>query len=229
MARKYNQPLLQLVNVSKIYQMDGLAVKAIDNVSLEIQKGEFVSLIGPSGSGKSTLMHLMGCLDLPTQGKIILDGQDISKMSEVELAQIRNQKIGFVFQTFNLLPRTAALANVELPLIYTRIDNRQEERKRAKKLLSQLGLAARFNHFPSQLSGGEQQRVAIARALINQPAIIFADEPTGNLDSKSGREVMKIFQNLHREGHTLVLVTHEKALANFAERIIKIRDGKISQ
>ncbi len=227
MAKKSNKPLLQLVNVSKIYQMDGVSVKAVDNVSLEIKKGEFVSLMGPSGSGKSTLMHLMGCLDLATQGKIILEGQDISKMSEVELAQIRNQKIGFVFQTFNLLPRTAALTNVELPLIYTRIDNRQEERRRAKKLLTKLGLAARFNHFPSQLSGGEQQRVAIARALINQPAIIFADEPTGNLDSKSGREVMKIFQNLHREGHTLVLVTHEKALADFAERIVKIKDGKI--
>jgi putative ABC transport system ATP-binding protein len=221
--------LLQLKNVSKIYKMDGLQVKALDNVSLSIQKGDFLAIQGPSGSGKSTLMHLMGCLDTPTKGEVIFDGEDISELNEAELAKIRNQKVGFVFQTFNLLPRTSALANVELPLIYTSLNNRTQERTRATKILKMVGLKKRTDHFPSQLSGGEQQRVAIARALVNKPAIIFADEPTGNLDSKSGKEIMAIFQRLNQAGNTIVIVTHDSQIAHYAKKIIRIKDGRIQK
>ncbi|MBL7150522.1 ABC transporter ATP-binding protein [Candidatus Microgenomates bacterium] len=219
--------LLKLKNVSKIYQMDSIQVKALDNISLEIKKGEFVSIMGSSGSGKSTLMHIMGCLDIPTAGKVIFEGEDVSRLNEAELAKIRNQKIGFVFQGFNLLPRTSALANVELPLIYTHLDNQKKEKKKAAEILKMVGLEKRKNHFPSQLSGGEQQRVAIARALVNNPLIILADEPTGNLDSKTGKEIMEIFQELNKKGNTIIIVTHEARIARCAQRIIKLKDGKI--
>lgn len=218
--------LLYLSDVSKIYRMDGLEVKALDDISLTIGKEEFVSIMGPSGSGKSTLMYLLGCLDKPTEGKVILDGRDTSGLSESELAKIRNEKIGFVFQMFNLLPRTSALANIQLPLIYTKVSYK-ERNERAFSLLERLGLFQRKQHYPSQLSGGEQQRVAIARALITNPLLILADEPTGNVDSKSGKEIMEIFRQLNKEGKTVIVVTHDKEVAKYAGRIIKIKDGRI--
>ena len=227
MDKGSSKTLLSLKNVSKIYQMGEVEIKALDNVSLKIKKGEFVAIQGPSGSGKSTLMHIMGCLDTPTKGKVIFEGEDISKLSEAELAKIRNQKVGFVFQTFNLLPRTSALANVELPLIYTPLDSPSKERDLAKKILNAVGLGERALHFPSQLSGGEQQRVAIARALVNRPSIILADEPTGNIDSKTGKEIMTIFQRLNKKGNTIVVITHDLLIARHAQRIIKIKDGRI--
>lgn len=227
MVKKSSKPLLSLRDVSKIYKMGHVEIKALDNVSLSIQKGEFVAIQGPSGSGKSTLMHLMGCLDTPTKGKIIFDGENVSQLNEGSLAKIRNQKVGFVFQTFNLLPRTTALANVELPLLYTQLNSPSRERDVAKKVLNAVGLGERALHFPSQLSGGEQQRVAIARALVNRPSIILADEPTGNLDSKTGKEILAIFQRLNKEGNTIVIVTHELAIAGHAQKIIKLKDGKI--
>lgn len=218
--------LLKLQNVSKVFALDGLKLKILDNVSLEIKKGEFVAIMGPSGSGKSTLMYLMGCLDTPSEGEIIFENKKVSALSEEELAKVRNEKIGFVFQTFNLLPRTSALSNVMLPLIYSKISS-QEAKLRASYLLQKVGLILRQDHYPNQLSGGEQQRVALARALINNPRLILADEPTGNLDTKTGREVLKILQSLHREGKTIVLVTHDQTVAKYAKRIIKIQDGKI--
>lgn len=218
--------LLQLINVSKIYRLDSLAVQALKNVNLKIKKGEFVALMGPSGSGKSTLMHIAGCLDTPTKGLVVFEGKDVAQFSETELSKIRNEKIGFVFQTFNLVPRTTAQDNVSLPLLYAGLPAKKR-RITSKKVLSQVGLAERSSHFPNQLSGGEQQKVAIARALINNPAIIFADEPTGNLDTKSGAEIMKILQKLNREGHTIVVVTHESHIAKFAKRIVKIKDGEL--
>ena len=221
--------LVKLTSVSKIYQMGGLKVKALDNVSLEIKKGEFVAIQGPSGSGKSTLMHIIGCLDTPTKGKVIFEDEDISQLNETQLAKIRNKKVGFVFQTFNLLPRTSALDNVTLPLTYTGLDNLRQEKEVAKEFLQMVGLGKRIDHYRSQLSGGEQQRVAIARALVNHPSIIFADEPTGNLDSKSGREVMAIFQKLNGKGNTIVVVTHNPKIAKYAKRVIKIEDGKIKK
>ncbi len=227
MAKGSGKTLLSLRNVSKIYKMGEVEVKALDNVSLSIQKGEFVAIQGPSGSGKSTLMHVIGCLDAPTKGKVILEGNDVSKLNENELAKIRNQKIGFVFQTFNLLPRTPALVNVALPLVYARLDNLTKEKERAKKVLGMVGLKERGSHFPSQLSGGEQQRVAIARALVNNPSMVLADEPTGNLDSKTGKEIMEILEKLNQKGHTIIVVTHDSQIAKHAKRIIKIRDGRI--
>lgn len=218
--------LLSVQNVTKAYQMDGISVKALDGVSLTIEKGEFVSITGPSGSGKSTLMHLIGCLDVPTDGKIILDGHDISKLEEGELAEIRNQKIGFVFQAFNLLSRTSALENVSMPLIYNHTSEEHAIEK-SKAALEMVGLGERMDHHPNQLSGGQQQRVAIARALVTDAPIILGDEPTGNLDSKSGMEVMNIFRNLHKNGKTVVLVTHDETVANQADRKIVIKDGKI--
>ena len=218
--------LLSVQNVTKAYQMDGISVKALDGVSLTIEKGEFVSITGPSGSGKSTLMHLIGCLDVPTDGKIILDGHDISKLEEGELAEIRNQKIGFVFQAFNLLSRTSALENVSMPLIYNHTSEEHAIEK-SKAALEMVGLGERMDHHPNQLSGGQQQRVAIARALVTDAPIILGDEPTGNLDSKSGMEVMNIFRNLHKHGKTVVLVTHDDIVANQADRKIVIKDGKI--
>jgi len=221
--------IVQLKNVSKIYQMDGVEIKALDDVSLEIKKGEFVAIQGPSGSGKSTLMHLIGCLDTPSQGKVIFEDQEVSRLNEIQLAKIRNQKIGFVFQSFNLLPRVSALDNVTLPLIYTQLNSLGKEKIVAQQYLKMVGLTKRSDHTRSQLSGGEQQRVAIARALVNNPAIILADEPTGNLDSQSGQEIMKIFQKLNNQGRTIIVVTHDSSVAQYAQRVIKIKDGRIVQ
>jgi len=219
--------LLRLTHVSKTYQLDSLEVHALKNASLEIKKGELVAIMGPSGSGKSTLMHIAGCLDVPTKGKVILDGKDVSHLSEAELATIRNKKIGFVFQTFNLIPRTTALDNVSLPLFYAGVPA-SKRKILAQKALDQVGLVDRAQHFPNQLSGGEQQRIAIARALVNKPAIIFADEPTGNLDTKAGREIMEIFKKLNKDGNTIIVVTHEDEIAKFAKRIIRIKDGEVA-
>lgn len=218
--------ILRVKNVSKVYKMDGVSVNALDGVSLEIFEGEFVSIIGSSGSGKSTLMHIIGCLDTPTTGRVILDGHEVSRMGERELAKIRNKKIGFVFQQFNLLSRTSALENVTLPLVYNGTDELQIKEK-GIEALNKVGLGERLDHHPNQLSGGQQQRVAIARALVTNPAIILADEPTGNLDSKSGSEVMNIFKDLHEQGRTIVLVTHDPNVAAQAQRTIKLKDGKV--
>jgi len=218
--------LIKLVDICKTFKMDGISIKAVCHVNLEIKKGEFVSIIGPSGSGKSTLMHILGCLDRPTSGKQYFNNEDISSLNQEKLAAIRNKKIGFIFQNFNLLARTTAIANAQMPLIYSDIPA-PKRNKLAKEKLAMLGLADRIYHFPNQLSGGQQQRVAIARALINNPDLILADEPTGNLDSKSGREIMEIFHQLHRQGHTIILVTHDLNLAKEAKRQVILKDGKI--
>lgn len=218
--------VLKLDHVSKIYLTGNVTIKALDDLSLEIKKGEFVAVMGPSGSGKSTFMHIAGCLDVPTTGRIFLEGEDISKMSETQLAKIRNRKIGFVFQHFNLIPRTNARDNVSLPLIYQGV-NLTQRKEKALEVLERVGLKNRVLHLPNQLSGGEQQRVAIARALITNPSLIFADEPTGNLDSKSGKELMEIFKKLNREGRTIVLVTHDKEIAKHAQKTVRIYDGRI--
>ncbi len=226
-APKANKmPILELQNVSKAYQLDSQTLPVLKNINLKVEKGELIAIMGPSGSGKSTLMHIIGCLDTPTSGKVIFEKRNVSQLSEEELAQIRNQKVGFVFQTFNLIPRTTALANVELPLIYKGLAG-TERRKQAQEVLEKFGLGPRIGHFPNQLSGGEQQRVAIARALVTHPLIILADEPTGNLDSKTGAEIIKIFQDLNRAGNTVILVTHDKDIAEHAKKIIKIHDGEI--
>ncbi len=218
--------LLKITNISKQYVMDGVVFQALDNVSLTIKKGEFVAIMGPSGSGKSTLMHIIGCLDRPTSGKVYIEEHDIFTANDSELAEIRNTHIGFVFQQFNLLRRTSSLANVELPLVYARVSPR-ERKSRAVQMLHEVGLSEKMSNFPSQLSGGQQQRVAIARALVSHPSIILADEPTGNLDSKSGRDIMAIFEQLYKKGSTIVLVTHDEEVAHHAKRIIRIADGKI--
>jgi putative ABC transport system ATP-binding protein len=220
--------LLQTKNVTKIYQMDGVQTQALRGVSLGIDKGDFVAIMGPSGSGKSTLMHILGCLDTPTSGSYLLDGKDVSQLDDDELSQIRNQKIGFVFQSFNLLPRVTALKNVMLPLVYAGV-GKKERTARAKKALEAVGLGHRLENRSNQLSGGEVQRVAIARALVNNPLVIFGDEPTGNLDTKSWKEIMKIFQDLNAAGHTIIIVTHEPHLAKYAKRVINLRDGEIVQ
>lgn len=221
------KPVIELKNVSKVYKMDEVEVTALRDVNLEIKEGEFVAVVGPSGSGKSTLLHLIGLLDKPTSGKIYLDGIETSKLNDKQLARLRGRKIGFVFQFFNLYPTLTALENVELPMMIAE-RNKKESEKNAMELLKKVGLEKRAYHLPSQLSGGERQRVAIARALANDPALILADEPTGNLDSKSGEEIMKIFDKLQEEeGKTIVMVTHEMNIAKYAERIIYLKDGKI--
>jgi putative ABC transport system ATP-binding protein len=217
--------VIDIRNITKTYQMGQLELHVLKGVTLKIFKGEFLSIMGPSGSGKSTLMNILGALDTPTSGKYFLDGTDVSKLSENELARVRNKKIGFVFQSFNLLKRTEAIRQVELPLIYSGVRNRS---KLAKAALQSVGLGQRLDHLPSELSGGQQQRVAIARALVNSPSVILADEPTGNLDSRSGTEVMQIFQRLNREdGITTVFVTHDPWIARHTDRVIMLRDGKI--
>jgi putative ABC transport system ATP-binding protein len=219
--------LVELRNVSKIYHLGGEEIRALDDVSCDIEEGEFISIIGPSGSGKSTLMHILGCLDSPSKGTIKLDGTMIHDASARELAAIRNKKIGFVFQFFNLLPKLNVLQNVELPMIYSGISGR-ERRERGMESLKLVGLENRSKHRPSQLSGGQQQRVAIARALVNSPKIIFADEPTGNLDSNTGEAILNLFRNLSSQGRTIMLVTHDPEIAAVTPRRIEIRDGKIA-
>ncbi len=220
------EPLIVLEEVHKDYDMGLAQVKALDGISIEILKGDYLAIMGPSGSGKSTLMNLIGCLDSPTSGSYRLKGQEIGALQDDELARIRNREIGFIFQTFNLLPRTDALQNVELPLIYSGI-SRRERHERARHALEAVGLGDRMHHRPNEMSGGQRQRVAIARALVNNPSILLADEPTGNLDSRTGDEIMALVDRLHAEGNTLILVTHEEDLAQRAGRVIRLRDGKI--
>ena len=217
--------MIELNNIVKIYQMGQIEVPALRGVSCRIEKGEMVAIMGPSGCGKSTLMNIMGCLDVPTSGSYLLDGAEVSKLSDSQLAEVRNRKIGFVFQTFNLLRRTSALANVELPLLY---GNKSNSRKLALEALERVGMGPRAAHKPTELSGGEQQRVAIARSLVSNPAIILADEPTGNLDSKSSHEIKAVLEELNREDRiTIVLVTHDREIATHTQRIIFLRDGRI--
>jgi len=218
--------IIQVDHISKVYKIDSLETVALDDVTFNIDKGDFVAIMGPSGSGKSTLMHILGALDLPTRGEYILDGKNVGYLSDDELADIRNQKIGFIFQSYNLLPRTTAMKNVMLPMSYAGIE-KEERIERAKKLLDQVGLNDRMEHTSNQLSGGQQQRVAIARALVMNPSIILADEPTGNIASQQAEEIMTIFQRLNNEGHTIIMITHEADIAHHATRIIHIRDGKI--
>ena len=226
-ARVSNGKVIELIKVSKVYDMGAeVQVQALKEIDLTIGKGEYVAIMGPSGSGKTTLMNILGCLDTPTSGKYLFDGMNVSDMDDNELAKIRNQGIGFVFQTFNLIPRSDALHNVELPLIYSGV-TAAERKMRAKNTLEMVGLADRIHHKPNELSGGQRQRVAIARALINNPAIILADEPTGNLDSKTGDEIMVFLEELHNKGNTIILVTHEEYIAEHSKRIIRIRDGMI--
>lgn len=220
------EPLIKITDIKRNFSLGNETVYVLKGIDLEIQKGEYVALMGPSGSGKSTLMNLLGCLDTPTSGTYILNGKDVSKMHDDELADIRNKEIGFVFQTFNLLPRTTALANVALPMVYAGYSKTQRN-ERATEVLTQVNLADRMDHQPNQLSGGQRQRVAIARALINKPSIILADEPTGNLDSKTSIEIMNLFGEIHQNGNTVILVTHEEEIAAYAHRVIRLRDGMI--
>lgn len=222
-------PLIEIKNLVKNYVNGDLVTPVLHGINFTIDKGEFVAIMGPSGSGKSTLMHILGFLDTLSTGQYIFNGRDVSTITDDDLAEMRNQSVGFVFQAFNLLPRATALENVMLPLIYTPKVSAEERRARAEKLLTDVGLAHRLENTPAKLSGGEKQRVAIARALIGNPAVIFADEPTGNLDSKSGAQVMKILQELNGQGHTIILVTHERSTAEHAARIIEIRDGVINK
>jgi putative ABC transport system ATP-binding protein len=217
--------VIDIQGITKVYQMGEMEVRALQGVNLTVYEGEFISIMGPSGSGKSTMMHILGALDQPTTGAYYLDGVDVAKLSDSDLAQVRNKKIGFVFQSFNLLKRTPAIRQVELPLIYSGVS---ERRRRAKVALESVGLGNRLDHLPSELSGGQQQRVAIARAIVNEPSIILADEPTGNLDSKSGTEVLKIFQQMNRErGITTIFVTHDAFIARHTDRVIMLRDGVV--
>ena len=219
--------LIRTENLTKVYNLGKTIVEALRGITLEIEQGEYVAIMGPSGSGKSTLMHLLGCLDTPTTGKYFFEEKDISQLNDIELASLRNKKVGFVFQTFNLLPRLAASQNVELPLVYGGTYSKLR-REKAKAMLERVGLSERMSHRPNELSGGEMQRVAIARALVNDPSIILADEPTGNLDSKTGTEIMKLFDALAAEGNTIILVSHDPNVANHAKRTIRIVDGKVA-
>ena len=220
------KPLVQVNHASKRYELDGITIHALKNVSATISKGEFVAILGPSGSGKSTLMNLIGALDTPTDGEILIDGENIAHMSESQLARVRNQKVGFIFQQFMLLAKTPAWQNVEVPLLYAGIGSHERE-QRSKKILKQVGLGDKLNNFSNQLSGGQQQRVAIARALVNNPTILLADEPTGALDQKTGKDILKIFKDLNQKGHTIIMVTHDHEIAKNANRTIKIVDGEI--
>lgn len=218
--------VIVMERIRKVYQMGSLQVEALKNISIKIKRGEYVAFMGPSGSGKSTLMNIVGCLDTPTSGRYLLNGKDVSQMNDNELADIRNKEIGFVFQTFNLLPRMTALDNVALPLIYA--GWRKADRiERAMEALRNVGLSDRAHHKPNELSGGQRQRVAIARALVNNPSILLADEPTGNLDSKTSYEIMELFDQIHMQGNTIIMVTHEDDIAGYAERIVRLRDGLI--
>ncbi len=216
--------MIQLEAVTKAYQMSEVEVRALDGVDLTIDDGEMVAIMGPSGSGKSTLMNILGCLDAPTSGRYLLDGTDVSRLSDNQLAKIRSRKIGFVFQSFNLIPRTNAICNVEVPLIYAGVRARRDT---ARAALETVGLDDRRQHLPNELSGGQQQRVAIARALINDPAILLADEPTGNLDTAASRDIMKLLSELNDAGRTVVIITHEEEVARFAKRVVRMRDGRI--
>jgi len=220
------QPIIEIKNIIRNFALGSETVYVLKGVDLVINKGEYVALMGPSGSGKSTLMNILGCLDTPTSGTYVLNGKDVSTMKDDELAEIRNKEIGFVFQTFNLLPRTTALDNVALPMVYAG-KNKTERNTRASQVLTQVGLGDRMDHEPNQLSGGQRQRVAVARALVNHPSIILADEPTGNLDSKTSTEIMGLFDEIHAKGNTVILVTHEEDIAEHAHRIIRLRDGVI--
>jgi len=218
--------IIQVKDLMKVYQMGTQEVRALNGVTFDVQENEYIAIMGPSGSGKSTMMNLIGCLDTPSSGTYILNGQDVSELEDAELAEVRNREIGFVFQTFNLLPRTDCLSNVELPLIYAGMKT-SERHKIARETLRRVGLGDRIDHKPNELSGGQRQRVAIARALVNSPSIILADEPTGNLDTKTGEEIMLLFEELYRMGNTILLVTHENDIANHARRIVRLRDGVI--
>ena len=221
-----SHPIINIKGITRDFPLGNETVYVLKGIDLLINKGEYVALMGPSGSGKSTLMNLLGCLDTPTSGTYILNGKDVSQMHDDDLAEIRNKEIGFVFQTFNLLPRTTALDNVALPMIYAGY-SKTDRNSRATEVLTQVGLADRMDHQPNQLSGGQRQRVAVARALVNKPSIILADEPTGNLDSKTSVEIMKLFGDIHAAGNTVILVTHEEDIAEYAHRIIRLRDGLI--
>tara|TARA_B100000700_G_C15001635_1_gene836573 strand:+ start:1115 stop:1804 length:690 start_codon:yes stop_codon:yes gene_type:complete len=225
---KSKKEIISIQSVSKIYNLGETVVKALDNVSLSIYDNDYISIMGPSGSGKSTLMNIIGCLDIPSKGKYKFKNELISEMDDNQLANIRNEKIGFVFQTFNLLPKLNAMQNVEVPLIYSSL-GRKERLERAEEALHIVGLQDRMTHKPNELSGGQRQRVAIARALVNKPSIILADEPTGNLDSKSGNEILKFFSKLHKDGNTIIMVTHEESVAKLSKRRIDIFDGKIAR
>ena len=221
-----NTPLLEVIDLEKTYKMGTQSVKALRKINLQFQTGEFTAIMGHSGSGKSTLMHILGCLDIPTKGQYKIEGENVSNFSKDQLAEVRNKKIGFVFQGFNLLSRTSALENVELPMVYANV-SASDRKERAMSALNSVGLAGREDHHPNQLSGGQQQRVAIARSLVNNPSVILADEPTGNLDSRASLEIMSIFQKLNSNGISIVLVTHEPDIALYTKRIVKLHDGKI--
>jgi putative ABC transport system ATP-binding protein len=223
-------PIIETIDLTKVFGMGDVSVTALQDISIQIQAGEFVAIMGPSGSGKSTLMHIIGCLSQPTSGQYILDGEDVSHLNKVQLAAIRNKKLGFIFQAYNLLPRTTALQNVRLPLLYSHTIGKsgEEGAEKARAMLELVGLADRMNHQPHELSGGQQQRVAIARALINDPLVVIADEPTGNLDSHSGEEIMNLLHKLHKRGGTIVMVTHDEKIAAHTQRTIHLMDGQVA-
>ncbi len=227
-AASGDDDVIRVRDLTKVYQMGSQEVRALDGISLDVQRGEYIAIMGPSGSGKSTFMNMLGCLDTPTSGEYVLNGSDVSVMTDDELAEIRNREIGFIFQTFNLLPRVDCLQNAELPLIYAGI-SRRERREMAAEALRRVGLGDRLDHKPNELSGGQRQRVATARALVNNPSLLLADEPTGNLDTETGDEIMMLFESLFRQGNTLLVVTHEEDIAHHARRILRLRDGKLEQ